>query len=156
MNVSGINHVAIVTDDLDRFVEFYVDVFDLDVVFTEETPAFRHAILRTGADSWLHPAEISGSPHGSAIPDMFQRGHLDHLALTTASYEAFEVIRARLVERRVSDGAVDDLGAFHSLWFDDPDGMRVELVVIVDRDLRDIHEPRPLVSATTPSDAPTP
>lgn len=43
------------------------------------------------------------------------------------------------------DGSVDDLGAFHSLWFDDPDGMRVELTVIVDHELRGIHEPRPLV-----------
>ena len=46
--LTGINHVAVLTDDLDRFVEFYTGVFDLDVVFEESTPAFRHAILRTG------------------------------------------------------------------------------------------------------------
>ena len=46
-----------------------------------------------------------------------------------------------------SDGAVDDLGAFHSLWFVDPDGMQVELVVVVDASLADIHEPRPLERA---------
>jgi hypothetical protein len=30
---------------------------------------------------------------------------------------------------------------------DDPDGMRVELIVTVDPDLRGIHEPRPLATA---------
>ena len=77
----GLNHIAVLTDDLDRFVEFYTDVFDLDVVFSETTPAFRHAILRLGADSWLHPAEVTGNEHGTASPAMFQRGHLDHLAV---------------------------------------------------------------------------
>ena len=46
--LAGVNHVAVLTTDLDRFVDFYTGVFDLDVVFTETTPAFRHAILRTG------------------------------------------------------------------------------------------------------------
>jgi hypothetical protein len=39
---------------------------------------------------------------------------------------------------------VDDLGAFHTLWFIDPDGMRVELTVVVDTTLQGIHAPRPL------------
>jgi catechol 2,3-dioxygenase-like lactoylglutathione lyase family enzyme len=142
--LTGVNHVAVLTDDLDRFVDFYTSVFELEVVFTEATPAFRHAILRTGPDSWLHPAEVSGNPHGAAVPAMFQRGHLDHLAVGAASEEAFAVLRQRLMERGACDHSVDDLGAFRSLWFEDPDGMRVELTVIVDPALDGIHEPRPL------------
>ena len=148
MNLTaGLNHVAVLTEDLDRFVDFYTDVFDLGVVFREDTPAFRHAILRTGANSWLHPAQLSGNPHGSATAQMFARGHLDHLALTAASLETFEVLRGRLVDRGACDGAVEDLGAFHSMWFADPDGMRGELIVIVDPELGGIHEPRPLTTA---------
>jgi catechol 2,3-dioxygenase-like lactoylglutathione lyase family enzyme len=145
--LTGINHVAVVTDDLDRFVDFYTDVFGLEVVFEEATPAFRHAILRTGPDSWLHPAQVTGNAHGTALPAMFDRGHLDHLALTAASAEAFADLRQRLIERGVHRGEVEDLGAFHAVWFDDPDGMRVELIVIVDPELRGIHEPRPLAAA---------
>ena len=144
--LKGVNHVAVLTNDLDRFVGFYTDVFDVDVVFHEETPAFRHAILRVGADSWLHPAEVPGSAHGDALPQMFDRGHLDHLAVTAASATAFETLRARLVERGASDGTVEDLGAFHSLWFEDPDGMRGELTLVVDPSLEGIHEPRPLAT----------
>ena len=97
--LAGVNHVAVLTADLDRFVEFYTEVFDLEVVFTETTPAFRHAIVRTGPTSWLHPAEVNGNDHGAASPAMFDRGHLDHLALTAASPATFHAIRDRLVAR---------------------------------------------------------
>jgi catechol 2,3-dioxygenase-like lactoylglutathione lyase family enzyme len=144
--LSGVNHIAVMTTDLDRFVEFYTGVFGLDVVFEESNPAFRHAIVRTGATSWLHPAEVPGSGHGDGSPAMFERGHLDHLALAAAGPAEFAAIRQRLIERGASDGAVDDLGAFHSVWFTDPDGMRGEVVLIVDDALEGIHAPQPLVA----------
>lgn len=150
--LTGVNHVAVLTSDLDRFVEFYQDVFDLDVVFTETAPAFRHAILRTGPHSWLHPTEVAGNAHAAGLPGMFQRGHLDHVALGASSPEAFQQARQRLVERGASNGAIDDLGAFHSIWFNDPDGMQAELTLITDHDLRSIHAPQPL---THPSPDPT-
>ena len=121
-------------------------MFELEVVFEETTPAFRHAILRTGPASWLHPAEVHGNTFGTASPAMFDRGHLDHLALTASSSHAFEAIRQRLIDRGASDGEIDDLGAFRSIWFNDPDGMRGEVVVIVDEQLRGIHAPRPLAT----------
>lgn len=142
--VSGINHVAILTRDLERFVEFYRRIFEVDVVFREVTPAFRHAILRAGSSSWLHPVEVPDNVHGAAVPDMFARGHLDHIALTAPSQGAFEAIRARLVDAGASDGAVEDLGAFHALWFTDPDGMRGEVSLIVDSALSHFHAPLPL------------
>ena len=143
--LSGLNHVAILTADLDRFVEFYTRIFGLETVFTQSAPV-RHAILRIGKDSWLHPAEIPANVHSTAISAMFQRGHLDHIALTATSKESFERIRRSLVESQASDGAVADLGPFRTLWFEDPDGMRGELTLIVNSRLSGIHEPRPLNS----------
>jgi catechol 2,3-dioxygenase-like lactoylglutathione lyase family enzyme len=146
--IDGVNHIAVMTEDLDRFVEFYSDVFDLELVFSEDTPAFRHAILRTGPNSWIHPAEVvDRNPRNAASTSMIDRGHLDHLALTASDVESFAVARKRLVARGASDGSVDDLGAFHSAWFTDPDGMQVELVLIVDDALRVIHAPEPLERA---------
>jgi catechol 2,3-dioxygenase-like lactoylglutathione lyase family enzyme len=146
--VSGINHVAVITADLDRFIDFYTGVFEMEVFFEETNPEFRHAMLRAGPDSWLHPAAIAGNAHASALPAMFQRGHLDHLALTAASRESFEVVRRRLVESGACDGSIQDLGPVHSIWFQDPDGMHGEVCLVVDRELRDIHAPRPLLEAT--------
>ena len=94
----GLNHVAVLTEDVDRFVEFYTTVFDVEVVFTESTPTFRHAI------------------------------------------------RDRLIARGATDGTIEDLGAFHSLWFTDPDGMSGELTLIGNADLAGIHAPVPVPS----------
>jgi catechol 2,3-dioxygenase-like lactoylglutathione lyase family enzyme len=143
--LNGVNHVAVLTADLDRFIEFYTRVFDLEVAFSEDTPSVRHAILRTGADSWLHPAELPGNAHANGSGAMFSRGHIDHLALTAASLEAFTEIRRRLIACGASAGVVEDLGAFHALWFEDPDGMHAELTVIVDPTLAAVHAPRPIL-----------
>jgi catechol 2,3-dioxygenase-like lactoylglutathione lyase family enzyme len=85
--------VAVITSDLERFLAFYGEVFGMSVLFQETTPAFRHAIVRSGENSWLHPAALADNAHGAGLPDMFRRGHLDHLALTAASREAFELVR---------------------------------------------------------------
>ncbi|HMJ16240.1 MAG TPA: VOC family protein, partial [Polyangiaceae bacterium] len=123
---------------------FYSGVFEMDVLFRETTPAFSHAILRSGPSSWLHPAALAGNAHGSALPEMFARGHLDHLALGAPSQAAFAIIRERLMARGASSGLVEDLGAMHALWFEDPDGMKGEVCLIVDPELRSFHAPRPL------------
>lgn len=146
----GLNHVAIITADLDRFVAFYTRVFDMKEVFREDTPGLRHAILRIAdGSSWLHPAEVPGSEYAAASSKMFRRGHLDHIALTARSSKCFEELRRRLIEAGASDGAVEDLGAFHSLWFQDPDGMRGELTLLIDHTLDGIHAPRPLAAAAS-------
>jgi catechol 2,3-dioxygenase-like lactoylglutathione lyase family enzyme len=56
MLTSGINHVAILTEDVDRFCAFYADVFGATVVFAETTPAFRHAILSVAATACCTPS----------------------------------------------------------------------------------------------------
>ena len=142
--VSGLNHVAVMTMDLERFIAFYTAAFGFEVVFRESMPGMSHAVLRIGAESWLHPVEVQGGQHASGDSAMFRRGHLDHLALTAASREAFEQTRQLLMAAGASDGAVDDLGAYHAIWFRDPDGMRGELVLIVNPSLQGIHAPVPL------------
>jgi catechol 2,3-dioxygenase-like lactoylglutathione lyase family enzyme len=146
--VDGLNHVAILTADLDRFVGFYTSIFEMQVVFEEETPAFRHAILKAGEGAWIHPAEVQGNVHADALPEMFARGHIDHLALRAPTRDAFTEIRARLMAADATTGTVEDLGAMHSLWFRDPDGMRGEVCLVVDAALRSFHAPEPL--AATP------
>jgi catechol 2,3-dioxygenase-like lactoylglutathione lyase family enzyme len=139
--VSAVNHVAVMTADLDRFIEFYVEGLGLELVFREEVPGMRHAILRCGALSWLHPVEVAGNGHAAASDAMFQRGHLDHIALTACNSESFEELRRRLLARGATDGGVDRLGAFQAFWFKDPDGMRVEVALIVDPSLGHFHAP---------------
>jgi catechol 2,3-dioxygenase-like lactoylglutathione lyase family enzyme len=149
--ITGINHVAIVTSDLDRFIAFYTEVFDLEVVLDEEVPefrgmpGFRHALLRLGVDAALHPFEARDNAYGRALPDLLQRGHVDHLSLAVANGAALDEVRRRLVACGASDGAITSFGPIHSVWFVDPDGMGAEVALVLDPTLRGLHGPQPLV-----------
>jgi catechol 2,3-dioxygenase-like lactoylglutathione lyase family enzyme len=140
-----VNHVAVLTGDLDRFVDFWCDVFELELALDDTTPAFRHALLRISPTTWLHPIQmVGGTPDDAGSPDLGRRGHLDHIGLNVASPEAFATVRRRLIARGACDGTVDDLGAQQSLSFTDPDGMWCEVCLITDPTLADLHAPRPL------------
>jgi catechol 2,3-dioxygenase-like lactoylglutathione lyase family enzyme len=128
--LGGVNHVAVVTDDLDRLVDFYVRVFDADVDFVmEEEDGLRHAMIDLGRGAALHPFQIPDNPHGRGLSEMFARGHMDHLALNAPNLEMFEALRARLVEAGASDGTVIDWGTVRTISFEDPDGAYGEVGV---------------------------
>jgi len=141
--LNGINHAGILTTNLSRWLEFYCNVFEAEVVFEETTPQFRHAIVKIGPHSMLHVLEVAGGPQGSGTQRMLPRGFLDHLGLDVASKEAFEEIRWRLVQRGASDGAVLDLGPQLNVQFVDPDGIQVEVCWVRDPKLQGFHAPQP-------------
>jgi catechol 2,3-dioxygenase-like lactoylglutathione lyase family enzyme len=132
--VTGFNHVAVLTGDLDRFVEFYGDVLGLEVVL-ELRDEHRHAVCTVGAASFLHVFEVPGSPHAASPGGLYERGHLDHIAFSAPDAAAFEAIRARLVERGASDGSVREFEVGRSVGFRDPDGMDAEVVLMVQPDV---------------------
>jgi catechol 2,3-dioxygenase-like lactoylglutathione lyase family enzyme len=126
---SGINHVALVTADLDRLIEFYASVFEAEVVVDMEEGGLRHAMLDLGGGAALHPFDVGDNPHAAPAAGMFQRGHVDHVALDVADSATFETLRARLVERGASDGVVTDFGSVRTVGFTDPDGWEGEVAL---------------------------
>jgi catechol 2,3-dioxygenase-like lactoylglutathione lyase family enzyme len=44
----GINHVALLTHDIDAFTAFYVDMFDAEVLFDLDEDGLRHAAVDVG------------------------------------------------------------------------------------------------------------
>lgn len=143
--IDSLNHAAILTLDLGRFLDFHCGVLGLEHVFSEETPSLRHAIVRCGSLSWLHPVEVAAPARVPAAERALERGRLDHIALTVATAQAFADLRRRPMACGASDGRIDDLGAFQTMSFSDPDGMRVELTLVVDPSLRHVHAPTPHV-----------
>ena len=124
----GINHVAVLTEDLDRLVAWYGEVFGAEVIgFGQDEPDFRMVALRVGPSSELNVFQIRGNEEAARQTPMFGRGRLDHLALNAPDLEAFTEIRARLMARGASDGFVTDFGPLLSLFFRDPDGLEAEV-----------------------------
>jgi catechol 2,3-dioxygenase-like lactoylglutathione lyase family enzyme len=129
MLLSGINHVAVLTGDTDRFLEFYDGVFGATHRQIEEGDGFKLTIVWVGPTSELNVFEIDGNAEHERQVPMFGRGRLDHLALEAASLDAFDEIRKRLMAREASDGFVTDFGPMLSLFFRDPDGLEAEVCV---------------------------
>ena len=129
MLLSGINHVAILTGDTDRFIQFYCDVFDATYDVIEEQDGFKLTIVWVGPTSELNVFELGdNTEHERQVP-MFGRGRLDHMALQAATLESFDEIRNRLLARDATDGFVTDFGQILSLFFRDPDGLEAEVCI---------------------------
>ena len=96
MLLNGFNHVAVLTADTARFVTFYRDVFDAEVVGEMETgDGGRLTFVRVGDASEFNVFEVSGNTEAKRQTPMFGRGRIDHLGLQAASLDAFEEIRRR-------------------------------------------------------------
>ena len=127
--LDGVNHIAGITPDLDRLTRFYRDVFDAEIEAVLDD-GLRHAMIRLGPNTVLHPFEL---PQGVPLPDvapMFRRGRLDHFALNTTGEDAFQELRGRIVAAGAGDGEIVDLGPGRSIGFRDPDGNELEVVLM--------------------------
>jgi catechol 2,3-dioxygenase-like lactoylglutathione lyase family enzyme len=129
----GFNHVATMTANLDRYLEFYGDVFGAEVITITDARGDhpRMAVVNMGGDGALNVFEV---PAESIVGDrstMGGRGPIDHYALAVDSEEKLLQIRDRLVARGASPGEVTQFGpALLSVFFRDPDGAELEVAYL--------------------------
>lgn len=130
MLLDGVNHVAILTNDTDRMVRFYEEVFEASVrTQVHEGDGVVLTFVRIGPSAELNVFEVQGNTEAQRQTPMFGRGRIDHLGLQAGSLEAFDTIRDRLIERHSTGGFVTDFGPVLSLFFRDPDGLECEVCV---------------------------
>ncbi len=130
MLTDGLNHVAVLTGDMDRFIDFYESMFGAHVALDRvERDGFRFCVLNIGPVAELNVFEIDGNEESTRQVPMFGRGRIDHLALRAPDLDAFDEIRNRLRDAGASDGFVSDFGPILSVFFHDPDGLESEVVV---------------------------
>jgi catechol 2,3-dioxygenase-like lactoylglutathione lyase family enzyme len=130
MLLDGFNHVAVLTNDTPRFVSFYEDVFEAEVLGHQDMGGEgRLTFVRIGEQAEINLFDVKGNTEAQRQTPMLGRGRLDHLALQAASLEAFEEIRRRLIARGASDEFVTDFGPVLSIFFRDPDGLEGEVCV---------------------------
>ena len=131
----GINHVSLITGNLDATVAFYRDVLEMRVVF--EAPANphhgRHAMISAGGSGMgLHFFEVAGAqifrlPDGVPSKPEFLPGALQHIAITVADEAAALALRERLSAHGVPMTPVLEPGRFAPMvrmfLFPDPSGL---------------------------------
>lgn len=130
MLLDGFNHVAVMTADTERFVEFYRDVFGAKVAGEQRMgDEGLLTLVEIGGQREINLFEVRGNSEAQRQTPMFGRGRLDHLGLQAASLDAFEEIRRRLIACAAADEFVTDFGPVLSVFFRDPDGLEGEVCV---------------------------
>lgn len=125
----GVNHIAVVTADLDGYRAFYEEALGLDTVLVLGAGAGhgRQAVVLAG-DVMLHVFEVGAddAPVGAGA-DLLRRGRHDHLAFTVRDEAALDALRHRLAAAGASSGDVRTLGWMLSVRFVDPEGFEGEV-----------------------------
>jgi catechol 2,3-dioxygenase-like lactoylglutathione lyase family enzyme len=137
---TGINHIALLTTDIDAFLAFYSEVFDAKIMSDQTEQGMRHASVELGAGAVLHAFHIEGNAHATGRPEMFDRGHLDHFGVNVPDVDTLREVRQRLIDRGASDGTVTDFGILRSVSFHDPDGFAGEVALWCDAPPRSYDE----------------
>jgi catechol 2,3-dioxygenase-like lactoylglutathione lyase family enzyme len=130
---AGFNHVATMTADLDRYLEFYGDIFGAEVISIMEAEGDhpKMAVVDMGGASALNVFEVPAEAIVGDRTKMGGRGPIDHYALAVESEERLHEIRDRLVAVGASPGDVTQFGpAMFSVFFRDPDGAELEVAYL--------------------------
>jgi catechol 2,3-dioxygenase-like lactoylglutathione lyase family enzyme len=136
----GIHHLALNTEDMRTTVDFYTRVVGMPLVHAMKVPPglgtgagnrgnppyeeIRHYFFDMGNDSLLAFFEIPRGAEPRAKRDGI--GGMQHVAFATTP-KNFEALQKRLREAGVAyDGPLDILPGLVSIYFLDPNGIRLE------------------------------
>jgi catechol 2,3-dioxygenase-like lactoylglutathione lyase family enzyme len=111
----GLDHVALAVADLDRAESFYTEVLGLERVHPEWDPP--RVLAAEGSGVALFPGGDGAGAESAP--------HILHVAFRVER-QAFERAREELDERGIA-ARFSDHGLAHSVYFEDPDGHRLEL-----------------------------
>lgn len=126
----GINHLALITTDMDATVRFYHGTLGARVVATLATPELRHYFFEFGpqctiaffeyADTTIKPfTKPAGRPDSRAV-------QFDHVALNLPDEHALHELRQRLTSAGCEVSDIVDHDVVRSVYFTDPNGIALE------------------------------
>jgi catechol 2,3-dioxygenase-like lactoylglutathione lyase family enzyme len=136
-----LNHLAWVTDDVGMTADFYIRVMGMELastVYDDKVPStgddfpYFHIFFRMKDGSTIAFFEVPGLPRRVPAPhpayDVF-----DHLALQAQNREELLEWKEWLLKNGVDViGPVDHKGLILSIYFHDPNGLRLEMTTPVD------------------------
>lgn len=132
--IQGLHHFAYRCRDAEETRAFYEDLLGLPlyhliqsdrVPSTGEFCPYTHIFFRMGDGSFVAFFDLGDD--AAAEPSPNTPAWVNHLALRVASVEALERVKARLEAAGVKVIGVTDHRIFRSIYFFDPNGIRLEL-----------------------------
>lgn len=126
----GLNHLALITNDMDATVRFWHGVLDAPLVATIGTETFRHYFFSFGPTSSVAFFEYVGRQTAmvSKPAGVFDEraGQFDHLSMDLPDEAALLSLRQRLLDAGSEVTDVVDHGLMRSIYFNDPNGIALE------------------------------
>jgi catechol 2,3-dioxygenase-like lactoylglutathione lyase family enzyme len=126
----GINHLALITNDMDATVRFYHGVLGARLVAHLGNEHFRHYFFEVGPGStvaFFEYRSFPGTPFAkpAGVPDS-RAVQFDHVSFNVPDEQALLTLRARLKEAGSEVTDVVDHGFVRSIYFTDPSGIALE------------------------------
>ena len=134
MKVEQIHHVAYRCKDAKETVEWYTKNLNMDFVLaiaenqvpsTKEPDPYMHIFLDAGNDNVLAFFELPTKPEMGRDPNTPE--WVQHIALKVKDMETLKAFKSHLEGNGIDVLGVTDHAVFHSIYFFDPNGHRVEL-----------------------------
>ncbi len=124
----GVNHLALVTPDMDTTVRFYAGTLGMRLVATTMAGPMRHYFFEMAPGNTIAFFEVKGAetfakPAGGPSDRAIQ---LDHLSFDVPDELALEMLRKRILAAGSEVTEVVDHGFIRSVYFTDPNGIALE------------------------------
>ena len=126
----GVNHLALVTPDMDATVRFYHGALGARLVATIAVGPMRHYFFEIGPENtvaffeWAD-ADVETFRKPAGIPPGFP-AQFDHISFNVPDEDALHALRERLGKAGVEVTDVVDHGFLRSIYFTDPNGIALE------------------------------
>jgi catechol 2,3-dioxygenase-like lactoylglutathione lyase family enzyme len=129
-NWQGINHLALVTTDMDATVRFYHGTLGARLVATISTPEFRHYFFEFGPQCTVAFFDYTDAPaqpfvNRAGVPNE-RAPQFDHLSLNLPDEQALHALRRRLQSHGWEVTYIVDHEVVRSVYFTDPNGIALE------------------------------
>ena len=126
----GINHLALITPDMDATVRFYHGVLGMPLVGTINAGPMRHYFFDIGAGNTIaffqwSDADIGTFEKPAGIPPE-GAVQFDHVSFNLPELRDLEDLQARLQAHDVEVTDLVDHGFVQSVYFTDPNGIALE------------------------------
>lgn len=129
MRYTGINHLAMVTGDMDTTIRFWRDLLEMPLVAGMGRPGYRHYFFSLSDNDmiaffeWPGAEPLPEKDHGVPVrgPAAF-----DHISFGVEDDDSLWDLKARLEAADIWVSEIVDHGFIHSLYSFDPNGIPIE------------------------------